>query len=148
MHQNELPEPSKETYRPGRRGFMLTLSAAWLAVMGFAKIATAGAKKVAVDISKIDKLTKVGGSATVKIKGQDILLIRQGDKSFKALSGQCTHEACAVVYSAKDNKVQCPCHKSNFALDGKVLNGPATKNLPTYETSLEGNNLLIAMPDK
>lgn len=64
-----------------------------------------------------------------------------------AFSAICTHQACEVkTWLPKEKVVVCFCHSSKFApLEaGKVLNGPATRSLPTMPLKLEGDQLVIA----
>jgi len=39
----------------------------------------------------------------------------------------CTHQGCIV--EEKEGKYICPCHKAEFDLEGRVIKGPAKKNL-------------------
>ncbi len=47
-----------------------------------------------------------------------------------AISAVCTHLGCIV--SKDEKKFICPCHGSYYDLSGKVLQGPAPKNLQWY----------------
>ena len=47
-----------------------------------------------------------------------------------AISRICPHLGCRVNYNEKDDLFVCPCHGSLFATGGKVLHGPALKDLP------------------
>ncbi|MCC7478451.1 ubiquinol-cytochrome c reductase iron-sulfur subunit [bacterium] len=60
-----------------------------------------------------------------------------GDKkSYVVLSAICTHLKCKIDYSADAGKFKCPCHKSEFSLDGEVLKKPAKRDLPNYSDRL------------
>ena len=59
---------------------------------------------------------------------QGFFIIRRGDEVF-ALSSVCTHKGCKVR-AQEDQSFLCKCHKSRFDPEGKVLNGPATRDLP------------------
>ncbi|KZL48124.1 UDP-galactopyranose mutase [Nodularia spumigena CENA596] len=49
-----------------------------------------------------------------------------------AISLTCTHQGCTVK-AAADGNFHCPCHGAVFAADGKVLKGPAERDLPKFE---------------
>ena len=55
-------------------------------------------------------------------------LVRRGGKIF-AISAICTHEGCRIRALA-DGTFFCRCHKSAFDADGRVVTGPATRDLP------------------
>ncbi|HEX5316730.1 MAG TPA: Rieske 2Fe-2S domain-containing protein [Candidatus Kapabacteria bacterium] len=43
----------------------------------------------------------------------------------------CTHLSCSVYYSAKNDRLECPCHQGFFSVkDGSVLQGPPSRRLP------------------
>jgi nitrite reductase/ring-hydroxylating ferredoxin subunit len=69
-------------------------------------------------------------------------LVRRGANLF-ALSSICTHRKCKLDAEA-DKTFYCPCHGSTFDADGKVTEGPARRDLRTYEifTDAEGNLLV------
>ncbi|MBW4564102.1 MAG: FAD-dependent oxidoreductase [Mojavia pulchra JT2-VF2] len=50
----------------------------------------------------------------------------------EAISLTCTHQGC-TVQKATDGKFHCPCHGAVFAADGKVLKGPAQRNLSKFQ---------------
>ncbi|MEC4812007.1 MAG: FAD-dependent oxidoreductase [Scytonema sp. PMC 1069.18] len=52
--------------------------------------------------------------------------------SEEAISLTCTHQGCTVKM-AEDGQFHCPCHGAVFAADGKVLKGPAQRDLPRYQ---------------
>ncbi|MBV8333218.1 MAG: ubiquinol-cytochrome c reductase iron-sulfur subunit [Candidatus Eremiobacteraeota bacterium] len=58
--------------------------------------------------------------------------------SFVILSPICPHLGCRPIWSADANRFQCPCHGSQFDLDGAHLAGPAPRGmdpLPLREQS-------------
>jgi Rieske Fe-S protein len=72
---------------------------------------------------------KPGGGAVVRIGGQRCAVHRGQDGSLEAVSAVCTHLGCLVAFNDAEQTWDCPCHGSRFALDGTVVNGPATKAL-------------------
>lgn len=95
---------------------------------------------VAVKLSENTSLQQVGGFVTLQVSSVPVILFRVSESSFKALSLVCTHQGCTVSWQASNNKFDCPCHGSQFDKDGKVLQGPATTSLPTYETEFDSDN--------
>jgi cytochrome b6-f complex iron-sulfur subunit len=108
------------------------------------KWARAQAKKMAIPLAKVEKLTHVGGWAVLKL-GADlkIMFVRETETSVKALTSICTHKQCDLQYKPDNKNVECTCHHSTFNLDGKVLVGPATENLKTYPASLSGDKIIV-----
>ena len=101
------------------------------------------AKKLAIPLDKIPGLKKVGGWTKVKLSGTEILFVRENEKSVRSVSPKCTHQECPLNYNKDTNHLDCHCHGSSFDLSGKVLKGPATKNLKTYPTVLQDNRIVI-----
>lgn len=56
------------------------------------------------------------------------VLVSIQDEEIQFLSAQCSHLGCEIKI-LKEGKLICPCHGSQFDLQGRVLKGPATKNL-------------------
>ena len=77
--------------------------------------------------TKNSALSNVGGCVYLD---DDNILIRTSQTQFAAVNLICTHKGCTVEVNG--NKFVCPCHGSEFALDGKVTEGPAKTNLKTY----------------
>lgn len=60
-----------------------------------------------------------------------------------ALSAVCTHLGC-IVNRTKEGWFDCPCHGSRFEADGRVIAGPAPRNLEWLEVWQAPNGLLYA----
>jgi|SRR5579871_29270 len=63
-----------------------------------------------------------------KFHDAGFFVVRKGDK-LCALSSYCTHRKCKLT-TDPDHSFYCPCHGSTFSPDGKVTEGPATRDLP------------------
>jgi len=50
----------------------------------------------------------------------------------QAISLTCTHQGCTVKL-AEDGQFHCPCHGAIFDREGRVLQGPATKDLSRFQ---------------
>jgi len=65
------------------------------------------------------------------------------DNSVVAFGPQCTHLGCAYHWDDSRREFLCPCHNSLFAMDGKVISGPARRPLDRYDVKVEGNKLFV-----
>ncbi len=71
------------------------------------------------------------------------ILIRTGEEEYVAFSQKCTHLSCAVYFSAKEERLECPCHQGFFSVkDGSVLQGPPPRPLPRITLERDGAKLL------
>jgi Rieske Fe-S protein len=72
-------------------------------------------------------------------------VVREGQKVI-AFSAFCTHRKCKLS-AERDLSFYCKCHGSTFDPNGKVTEGPATRDLPTFPTSTdERGHLLVKVP--
>ena len=94
---------------------------------------------------KNDALSKVGGAVFLD---DENMLIRISQAQFTAVNLICRHKGCTVELTG--NKFVCPCHGSEYDLNGKVTEGPAKSNLITYQTDYnsEKGTVTVKMPDK
>lgn len=87
-------------------------------------------------------LSEIPTDGPIVLSNASAMLI-PGENGIKAFSLECTHLGCQVEF--KKTKLICPCHGSEFALDGTVLKGPADRALQPLEldTSNDGHLILI-----
>ena len=78
-------------------------------------------------------------------RDQGFFVIRNGSQLF-ALSAYCTHRRCKLA-AEPDHTFFCKCHGSTFDPAGHVTVGPAKRNLPVYQVSVdEQGRLLVQIP--
>ena len=96
-----------------------------------------------VEVAKTGDL-KPGEAKVVFAKGKKYTLYNV-DGKFYATQEYCTHEEGDLGEGFLDDKViTCPLHGAMFDVtSGKVLEGPATEDIKTYETRVQGNKILI-----
>jgi cytochrome b6-f complex iron-sulfur subunit len=67
------------------------------------------------------------------------ILIRD-KKGLRAISLACTHLGCTI--EQRNFGFECPCHSSRYDINGKILKGPANRDLPKLRVAeLEDGNL-------
>lgn len=76
-----------------------------------------------------------GEGAIVEHEGDTVAAYRDPDGALHAVSATCTHMGCRVAFNTAERTWDCPCHGSRFALDGRVLEGPAVDDLAVRELS-------------
>ncbi|WP_084543453.1 FAD-dependent oxidoreductase [Gracilibacillus kekensis] len=64
-----------------------------------------------------------------KIDGQTVGLYKDNNNQIYAVDTTCTHLGCECNWNQVELSWDCPCHGSRFSFDGKVIEGPATKDL-------------------
>jgi nitrite reductase/ring-hydroxylating ferredoxin subunit len=73
----------------------------------------------------------------------DLLVLRRGEEVL-VVSNRCTHQGTPLhrgrLHTAGNLvTITCPLHGSLFSItDGRVLRGPATSKLPSYEARVTG----------
>jgi Rieske Fe-S protein len=72
-----------------------------------------------------------------------ILVVHRDDGSLHALGATCTHAGCDVQYDQKLGHIRCPCHGSEFGLDGQNIKGPAKKPLKAYKVAARSGRVVI-----
>jgi menaquinol-cytochrome c reductase iron-sulfur subunit len=70
-------------------------------------------------------------------------VVKLSETEVVAYSPQCTHLGCAYHFEEAKGEFVCPCHTTNFAIDGTVLGGPAPRALDRYPVKVQGSRLLI-----
>ena len=69
--------------------------------------------------------------------GKGIVIVRQAQDNYIAMSMNCPHKGCSVEPPNDDGVLVCPCHDSRFDLGGAVVKPPAKSPLKRYETSYD-----------
>jgi glycine/D-amino acid oxidase-like deaminating enzyme/nitrite reductase/ring-hydroxylating ferredoxin subunit len=113
--KSAMPEAMKEFVK-GQAG----------AVKNFAEYVTPG------EVGSVDEL-KPGEGAIIRQGMSKIAAYKSEDGSVVQRSAVCTHLGCIVHWNGFEKCWDCPCHGSQFAIDGQVLNGPAVQPLAEVE---------------
>ena len=86
------------------------------------------------EVASLDEIAP-GEGKWVKLDGELVAAFRDDDGAVSAVSPNCTHLGCRVMFNTAERSWDCPCHGSRFAPDGRVLQGPAVKPLARKEVS-------------
>ena len=86
-----------------------------------------------------------GGAVFLSVPGAErpVYVSRNAGGEVFAVLASCTHRGCQP--EPVGARLVCPCHGSEFALDGRLLQGPAERPLTRYEVTVDGGDLLVRM---
>jgi cytochrome b6-f complex iron-sulfur subunit len=140
-----------------RRAFMVWVGVGMLASSLPAAIAACSAPEAekpatnAPTAERTDGFMVIGNVSDLDKTGQlshqmgdiPIVVVRDPANATKliAVNSKCTHAGCAAEW--KNKAFACPCHGSQFKVDGSVEKGPAAKPLVTFPVKLEGQSILV-----
>ncbi|HZB97387.1 MAG TPA: FAD-dependent oxidoreductase [Candidatus Sulfotelmatobacter sp.] len=68
-------------------------------------------------------------AAIVSHRGAKVAAYRDTEGRLHAVSPECTHMGCGVAWNNAEGTWDCPCHGSRFDVDGRVIEGPAVRDL-------------------
>lgn len=79
------------------------------------------------------------GSGAVIRRGVNMVAVyRDAQGRLHERSAVCNHLGCIVHWNAAETTWDCPCHGSRFDKLGKVINGPANRDLASVERKASG----------
>lgn len=95
---------------------------------------------------RLDESEFAGSDAVMLENPRDprpIFVHRAGDGSYTAVSTRCAHRGCQV--QREGERLACPCHGSEYELDGDLLQGPADRALRRFRTRVRDGSVLIML---
>ncbi len=154
----EVTSPADEfTKRVNRREF---LNFAWLASLGFITLNIAGATYLfsmprfkegefggVVTVGTVAEMPEAEASPLnfPKVK----FWLSHTSQGVMALYKVCTHLGCLYNWREQEHKFVCPCHGSQFELNGNYILGPAPRSLDRFAIQIvdQGSGEVIAQSE-
>ena len=91
-------------------------------------------------------LNAVNGFRQITLGTTRVAIVRTSDTTFATVNARCTHAGCAVSqFQSAMQRLRCPCHGSQFNIDGTVAQGPAAAPLPVFANDFSGTTLMITV---
>ena len=127
----------------------IPLAASFLQSCGAIYYATSTREKGKLIVAKSEfvkvKKNKEVNRTFVLIKTNDsgfpICLCKTNKDAYTASLLKCTHNGCEL--NVGGGIYTCPCHGSEFSTSGRVLEGPADRDLKTFKTKTDHENIYI-----
>jgi cytochrome b6-f complex iron-sulfur subunit len=100
---------------------------------------------VYVRLTLAPDLAQIGGSISIVDDRlpRPMIIARVGAEEYVVASNHCTHNSKPLGYDPEGGVFRCASGKSEFAVDGRVLRGPAEQDLMIYPWSLQDGTLVI-----
>jgi Rieske Fe-S protein len=93
------------------------------------------------EIDSVDEL-EPGQGGIIRSGMSKIAASRDREGKLHLRSAVCTHLGCIVHWNSTEQCWDCPCHGSQFAPDGSVLNAPAIAPLEPAELGAKAKSKL------
>lgn len=88
---------------------------------------------IVVHLRKVPALAAIDSAYVI---GElNVIVLRVGDRDYRAFSNVCTHAGCGI-YIFADRRMRCQCHGSEFDTSGANVAGPAPAPLRQYSVTL------------
>jgi glycine/D-amino acid oxidase-like deaminating enzyme/nitrite reductase/ring-hydroxylating ferredoxin subunit len=129
----EVVELWQELYGPERKTkstLSTFISENVTAIKNFAEYVSPG------EVGSFDEI-EPGHGAVVRYGLKKVAAYRDENGHLHARSAACTHLDCHLHWNSFETCWDCPCHGSQFGVDGEVLNGPAIYPLEEIELTPE-----------
>ncbi|MBO9658635.1 MAG: FAD-dependent oxidoreductase [Chitinophagaceae bacterium] len=80
---------------------------------------------------KIGELVELapGEGRVISFEGEKIAVFKKEDGELHAINPVCTHLKCEVKWNGAERSWDCPCHGARYDTNGKVLTGPADRDM-------------------
>jgi len=99
--------------------------------------------KVTIDLSSSSVVNLNNQNGWLLIIEAETLVVNVGDNVIRAFTSVCTHAQCSSSWDFRESEFICGCHNSKFNTNGKVTQGPATRDLKEFEIDRNENLLVI-----
>ena len=116
-----------------------------------------GSRKPDAVIEPADGLITLGqDQSSMLLRSEGSLLVQPGaaekivvvhgrDGNLHAVTSVCTHKGCDVLYDKDLGHLRCPCHGSEYGLDGHNIKGPAKRPLKPYNVTVRSGRIVIEL---
>jgi phenylpropionate dioxygenase-like ring-hydroxylating dioxygenase large terminal subunit len=88
-----------------------------------------------IAVARSSDVSDPGAYLSARIADEPILVVRDQDRSLRALSNVCRHRGTTLVEgSGSARSLQCPNHRWTYGLDGTLLAAPSMDGVADFDT--------------
>jgi nitrite reductase/ring-hydroxylating ferredoxin subunit len=119
---------------------------------GVPSTCTVNSNTLVLALAANSALQAVGGSVMLSDSryrdpycgNNEFIVVQVSQGKFAAFSASCTH-ACCTVQPSSNGGFECPCHRSQFSLEGQVTRGPAGAPLSSIPVCFDGCSVFVQL---
>jgi len=143
------PQPATrnpQPVTPSRRSFLknlwlglgaiVSLEFLWMTFSFLSPTKKTDAENIS-QLRTVGELTNIPIDSVTPVRSGQFYLVRLKDGGLLALSLKCSHLGCSVSWDGSKNRFICPCHASEFAMNGNVINPPAPRALDYFPVIID-----------
>jgi cytochrome b6-f complex iron-sulfur subunit len=112
-------------------GAIVSLEFLWMTFSFLSPTKKADVKSIS-QLRTVGDLKNIPNDSVTPVRSGQFYLVRLSDGGLLALSLKCSHLGCSVSWDDSKNRFICPCHASEFAMNGNVINPPAPRALDYF----------------
>jgi Rieske Fe-S protein len=117
-------------------GAVVSLEFLWMTFSFLSPAKKTDAEKIA-QLRIVGDLKNIPKDSVTTVRSGQFYLVRLSGGGLLALSLKCSHLGCSVSWDSSKKRFMCPCHASEFAINGNVINPPAPGALDYYPVIIE-----------
>ena len=117
-------------------GAIAGLEFLWLTFSFLSPIKKTNANGIS-QLKTVGELKNIPPGTVIPVRSGQFDLVRFADRGLLAVSLKCSHLGCSVSRDAGKSRFICPCHASEFAMNGNVINPPAPRALDYYPVIID-----------
>lgn len=108
----------------------LLVAIAAMVSWGILRFSLAGSRKEKRREISPELLHQIHSDVPFHVPSAGVWLRRDNQGEIIGLDDRCTHLGCRQRWNAERSLFECPCHGSEFDIQGNVVRGPARKAIP------------------
>jgi menaquinol-cytochrome c reductase iron-sulfur subunit len=138
-------------------GSIVIVSSVLLGIPFLGSIINPGLRKITSSFSKVGDLKNIQNEQPVNIpfltsskdayldetEMHNVWIVKNSNENITVFSPICPHLGCAYNWNSSDHHFECPCHGSVFDINGKLLSGPAPRNLDTLPIKIKDDMIFV-----